>query len=188
MVGLQVRVSNGVDAWRPSRENLNLTYLNVKMPKPVLQAMVLADHVYQDRTTGKFIIAGTFGSMWIAEQRLSPPDSPLPPSSEIKENPQQLSGPIVAAGSPYLYVALTEIHGEVPLRLRYVNLEDAGVLLEGHITVTSSDPVGVAEYCFPMPKLPMKPGTYSLDLLHDEEILGSWRVSIGKRSHTGDSP
>ena len=51
------------------------------MPKPVLQAMVLADHVYQDRQTGKYIIAGTFsqiifGSVPINQQQGANPDSP----------------------------------------------------------------------------------------------------------------
>ena len=35
------------------------------MPKPVLQALVLADHVYQDKTTGKMVIAGTFNRLHV---------------------------------------------------------------------------------------------------------------------------
>ena len=34
------------------------------MPKPIVQALVLADHVYQD-TSGKMIIAGTFNRFYI---------------------------------------------------------------------------------------------------------------------------
>src|SRR5688572_12511720 len=30
------------------------------MPKPVLQSLILADHVYEDKLTGKRIIAGVF--------------------------------------------------------------------------------------------------------------------------------
>ena len=35
--------------------------------KPVLQALVLADHVYVDAETGKKIIAGTFNELHAAE-------------------------------------------------------------------------------------------------------------------------
>ena len=35
------------------------------MQKPILQAMVLADQVYQDVVTGKFVIAGTFGRIHV---------------------------------------------------------------------------------------------------------------------------
>src|SRR5436309_3475605 len=53
------------------------------MPKPVLQAMVLADHVYQDRLSGKFIISGTFGRITMRlptpAGQAPPPAAPPPP-------------------------------------------------------------------------------------------------------------
>ena len=30
---------------------------------PIVQAILLADHVYQDRETGKYVIAGTFNQL-----------------------------------------------------------------------------------------------------------------------------
>ena len=45
------------------------------MPKPVLQALLLADHVYQDKDTGKKIIAGTFNSLSISKTKAPPKDA-----------------------------------------------------------------------------------------------------------------
>jgi hypothetical protein len=161
------------------------------MPKPLLQAMVLADHVYRDGATGKFIIAGTFSTIWfggsVLSQEAAASDQHSP--TEIEGQRRLITGPVTRIGSPYLYVALSEVRGEVPLRLRYVNLADAAVLLEVHMAVTSTDPVAVAEYCFDLPPLDVihgaagmtAPGTYSFDLLYEGEILGSWRVIIKRR-------
>ena len=40
-----------------------------RVPKPVLQALLLADHIYQDKDTGKKIIAGTFNSLSISKTK-----------------------------------------------------------------------------------------------------------------------
>lgn len=157
------------------------------MPKPVLQAMVLADHVYQDRPTGKFIIAGTFSTIFRGRMERapapgeggesgpggSPGASPQPPGMHLYK------GPLTQAGSPYLYLALVDVHGKVPLSIKLVNLSDAAVLLELQFAVGSHDPVAVAEYVLALPPLPMRqPGAYSLDLVYESEILGSWRLHV----------
>ncbi len=95
------------------------------MPRPVLQAMVLADHVYQDRLTGKFVIAGTFSSVWIGEIKFEA-------STVEGEAAQRVAStqPPTQIGSPYLYLALVEVIGQVPLILKLVDLSDASVLFE----------------------------------------------------------
>jgi hypothetical protein len=144
------------------------------MPKPILQAMVLADHVYQDRLTGKHIISGTFTGILFATATVAL-------TGEGDDQRQVISQPITKAGSPYLYLALAEVHGELPLGLKFVDLSDSSVLFEAEVVVTAADPVAVAEYILPMPPLPTnKVGNYSLDLLHDGEILGSWRITVKK--------
>jgi len=204
------------------------------MPRPVLQAMVLADHVYQDRLSGKYIIAGTFGRIalrmptpaapatpaaspsaakpaeqnWQSEIQVGP-QSPTPqpassqqPASAKPSAPAAASTPgsaaageakqggervthslesataqISVSGSPFLYLALTGIHGKTSLSIRFLNLADGAAIFDAVLDVASADPVAMAEYCVPMPPLPCsKPGTYSLDLLHSGEILGSWRI------------
>ena len=248
------------------------------MPRPVLQAMVLADNVYQDRTTGKFIIAGTFSRLGIT-RRVGPPIFPQPgpapgqpaappasiqsePLASLLENPpptyasavpiapppepatpapaappqgpppqapysqppdsqaapesgpQQSpysSGPqppaappqdtttfrnaaeltraVSTAGSPHLYVALTDVHRTVPLKVRFVDLSDiveSVSRFEIGLEVNSPDPIAVIELSIPLPRLPVTgAGTFSLDLLYSGEILGSWRIVVTEETIQG---
>ena len=147
------------------------------MQKPVLQAMVLADHVYRDAASGKYIIAGTFGVIWQGEQKLAP----TPADSQVAGERQTFTGAIGRAGSPYLYLALSDVHCRVPLKLRYINLADSSVLIEGQIEVVSSDPLSMVEAAIGLPLLPIVPGIFSLDLLFEGEILGSWRVTVKRQ-------
>jgi hypothetical protein len=155
------------------------------MPKPTLQAMVLADHVYRDASTGKFIIAGTFSALFQGQQKPLPQDSTR--SSEIAGPRQTFANPPGKAGSPYLYLALTGVHGRVSLGLRYINLADSSVLIEGQIDITSADPVAITEHSFPLPMLPISPGQFSLDILYEGEILGSWRVTVKQQTTSDDT-
>src|SRR5262245_20539702 len=190
------------------------------MPKPVLQAMVLADHVYQDNTTGKFIIAGTFTRLWCSRKPLlgqpappaAQPAAPAAPGSgsgqvgaggaasgagagggsvgqgqAAPEAPRQttfqsaseLVRAVSSAGSPYLYFALTGMHGNIPLKVCFVDLSTSNNLFEIAFGVTSTDPVAVSEYVIPLPRLPITgPGTFSIDLLYSDELIGSWRLFV----------
>jgi hypothetical protein len=148
------------------------------MPKPVLQAMVLADHVYQDRATGKHVICGTFTAILFSPFKAA--------QNEGESRVQVTAEQVQRTGSPYLYLALVGVHGTVPLALKFVDLSDARVLFEAQVVITATDPVGVVEYIIPLPILPARQeGNYSLDLLHDDEILGSWRVSVRRVEESG---
>src|SRR5687767_11671591 len=144
------------------------------MPRPVLQAMVLADHVYRDADTGKFLIIGTFGNFFIRPLPKAVPDGEKDPDIQGEQR-RSTTGDVSQAGSPYLYLALTGIHGKQSLQLQFVDLDDSSVSLKGEIEITSPDPLILGEFKVGLPPLlPMmkKPGTYSLDLLYDGEILG----------------
>ncbi len=261
------------------------------MIRPILQAMVLADQVYEDKSTGKKVIAGTFNTLLFARRPTQPPLSPDTPSTpkrpqapdavhpdskpnrgffdedteeledvfdeedsedtddfdetdeadsenhpknELKRgnaiakdseeddgsddsdedeededdfdetsspsivsdkvaqnlparhsNPGQASNPHVQmiqqlrqAGSPSLYLSLTEVIGHIQLRLRYVDLDDNQVLFEIEMEATSSDPLRTMEYTLPLPSLPAPhTGVYVLELLFGEEPLGSLRIT-----------
>lgn len=63
------------------------------MPKPVLQSLILADHIYEDKLTGKRIIAGVFnriirGVRVIKEIPSPSPPAFNPPSFSIPSPPQ----------------------------------------------------------------------------------------------------
>jgi len=55
---------------------LNSNFLASRMPKPILQSLILADHVYEDKLTGKRIIAGVFNRI-IRSKRLIKQLTPL---------------------------------------------------------------------------------------------------------------
>lgn len=156
------------------------------MPKPTLQAMVLADHVYRDASSGKYIIAGTFNTLWQGKQQPLPDDPALP--NEIAGKGKRYANPSGVAGSPHVYLAMTDVHRQVSLDLRYINLADSSVLLEAQIELKSTDPVSMVEYGFPLPMLPISPGQFSLDLLYEGEILGSWRVAVKQQPPPDDKP
>jgi hypothetical protein len=72
------------------------------VPKPVLQALVLAEHVYQDRATGKMIIAGTFNRLFV-HRRDTPADNASMPGQGPGQEPGQQPGqpPAPAPGQPF---------------------------------------------------------------------------------------
>jgi hypothetical protein len=72
--------------------------------------------------------------------------------------------------------------------MRYINLADSSVLIDGQIDITAADPVAITEHSFPLPMLPISPGQFSLDLLYEGEILGSWRVTVKQQPAQDDTP
>jgi hypothetical protein len=146
------------------------------MPKPVLQAMVLADNVYVDALSGKHVIAGTFTKIVVRKQESQGEESQ--DGGNASQRVTKIKDPRVI-GSPWLYLALFEVHGQVPIELRYINLSDSSVVFTATMTLVASDPVVVAEYAIPVPRLPSdKAGEFSLDALYENEPLGSWRISV----------
>ena len=142
--------------------------------KPVLQALLLADHVYQDATTGKKVIAGTFNRLrFLKKQR---PESPKEVENAGAQR-QVIAG--VHVGSPYAYISLTDIRGSLSCVLRYVDLEDNKALLETKFSITCDDPLETAEIVVPMPPLPTKKaGIHALELLCNDTPVGSLRITV----------
>ena len=138
------------------------------MQKPVLQAMVVADHVYKDAVSGKFLICGTFTSY---RRKVQPPQA-AGGSQSVRPND------VIRAGTPWLYCAFVDALGTIQLALRYVNLATGEALFEGNLELTSDDPLRVVECALPLPPLWGDAGHYSLDLLFSDEILGSWRITV----------
>jgi hypothetical protein len=151
------------------------------MPKPLLQALVLADHIYQDKFTGKMVIAGTFNRLNVFTG--TPPDAPPKPPQEAGQPAPGLRklGPreICRVGSPWAYISLTEVHGTVPLDLRYVDLRDNVVLVRVELSVKANSPLDTTEVAVQLPVLPTPhAGTYALELLSSGEPVGSHRVTV----------
>ncbi len=186
------------------------------MPKPVLQALVLADHVYQDKSTGKKIIAGTFNRVCFSRRKRpaeqpdfegagregpSPPGPSPSPFQATSETTMPAPGPIPPtsppgerappsgarrltpadvqkAGSPYAFISLTDVHGAVPLHLRYRDLSSETILLGISFQVSAQDPLDTVEAVVPVPPLPTPhAGVFALELMAEGELLGALRIS-----------
>jgi len=139
--------------------------------KPVLQAMLLADQVYVDKATGKHVIAGTFNHLRFA--RAVKPKTVVVDGEEREVVPRG-----ERAGSPTVYLSLTEIRGSVDCVLRYVNLELDKVLMELKFKVACADPLRTVEAKIALPPLPNVAGTHALELLCDDEPVGSHRIIV----------
>ena len=139
--------------------------------KPVLQSLVLADRVYEDRGTGKKVISGTFNTL-LYKRNVPQPAGDGPGKQRVIKGGMQ-------AGSPWLYLSLTDLSGEITLNLRYLDLQEDKVLFEGSFPARSEDKLSTVEVVAPLPPLPTPhAGVYALELLCDQELLGSLRITV----------
>ncbi len=130
---------------------------------PTLQALVLADQVYVESDTYKFIIAGTFRQLLTAEL----------PCQFHRET--------------YAYVCMTNVHGTVNVHLRYIDLSTNQVLLRSmEFPVVASSPVETVELKIPVAPLPMPhEGVYALEVHVGDDMLGAFRVSVRRFAKEG---
>jgi hypothetical protein len=138
--------------------------------KPVLQALVLADRVYQE-VGGKKIIAGTFSGYKFSKK---------PPAAEIVRpdgTKQRVLAGGTSVGSPYAYISLTDVCDGATLQIQFLNLSKNIVLFGNEIKISCADRLANVEVVLPLPVLPItEPGGYALQVVSEGEILGSWRV------------
>ena len=163
------------------------------MALPVLQALLVADHVYQDVSTGKFVICGIFGTIFFVPKEDdsstgSPPtgveegggtggNGNGPAGSSSPGQSQMPIARLIRAGSPSAYVSLTEVQGQRKFELRYVDLEENNVLFSTEFGVECRDPLETIQLSMPLPPLPVPhEGVFVLELLCEGELLGSHRV------------
>ncbi len=151
--------------------------------KPIAQALLVADHVYTDKATNKKIVAGIFHRLWFRK----PGDMPKPPEPPPGAPPGEGKGMIsvppggYSAGSPFCYISLTEVHGKQPFELRYIDLSNDQVIFGTKFGIDCADPLQTIEMVLPLPPLPaVKAATYVLELLWNDEPLGSHRITVAE--------
>lgn len=141
--------------------------------KPVLQALLLAEHVYNDQGTGKKVIAGTFNRFKIQPPFVVDQEKKADGTIEVPMSA------VLRAGNPFAYINLTEVRGRIDIIFRLVHLESNEVVFESSpITIESDDPLGTTELVFPVLDLPRKPGNYAFELLWENEIIGAHRIKV----------
>ncbi len=155
--------------------------------KPVLQALVLADRVYQD-VTGKKIIAGTFNTYWFSTKpqvrEIAGPDG--------KKQRQIIGG--THAGSPFAYISLTDVCDGTKLELQFVDLTRNRTLFGTAGIINNPQRLSAIELIFALPVLPIQhSGMYAIEVICEGEILGSYRITAknldekGTGAENGDS-
>lgn len=142
--------------------------------KPVLQALVLAERIYEDRS-GKKVIAGTFNVVLIGKTQ---------PSQEV-EHPDGSRQRLIPGGTdmgcPAVYVSLTDVVEGTEIILRFVNVSKNQEMLSKGYRIESVDRLATVEIVAQLPpfsRMGLEAGTFSLDVLWKGEILGSHRVRV----------
>jgi len=154
---------------------------------PVLQALLLADHVYQDQGTGKFIICGVFNTLFFTPSAERPTGEAF---QVVGPEAQTAIAKLRSAGSPWAYFSLTELNSEMDFELRYVDLSEdpeSNALFSIRFKLKGNDPLATIECTMALPNLPIskeEEGVYSLELLCDNSLLGSHRVLLKQHPTT----
>lgn len=132
------------------------------MEKPTLQALVVADYVHTDSSTGKRTICGPFSAIAA----------------------DTFGQGVTLAFAPWAYVVLTGLNGEYDFVLRYVDLKDNKLLMQSPtFRVKSTSPLRNFELAIQIPNLPLlHPGVYALELYWKDELIGWIRIPVIKKS------
>jgi hypothetical protein len=142
--------------------------------KPVLQALILAERVYED-VSHKKIIVGTFSTILIAPIR-----------DVIEEQADETKFRLIPGGTdpgcPSVYVSLTDVVDGTEIVIQVANLTKNLVLFQSPtMRLTPNSRISSVEIIAPLP--PLSPfiteaGNYSLDVIWKGEILGSYRIFV----------
>lgn len=133
--------------------------------KPLPLALLVADHVYHDRETGKWVVAGIFSNIAFAS---------LPRTYDSME----------------IFFQVTNVSRPVELRLR-VEHSDGDVLLDVGGPMHAKSPLEVIPRRVVLRQLPFKkPGKYWVLLKSGEEILTQVPLYVGiiKKQQQGEQP
>ena len=146
--------------------------------KPVLQALVLAEKVWEI-DGGRKIIAGTFNRVFITQR---------PPDQEI-ETPDGGKRRLVPAGvdpgAPWAYINLTDVWDNTTIELQFVSLTRNRVVFSTSAIVKCNDRLATVEIAIPLPRLDIpEEGVYAFEVVCEGEVIGSHRITAKRHPST----
>ena len=123
---------------------------------PVLQALVLADHIYTDEGSSKRIICGTFSKI------------------------SCLSFPAIYNQTTWVFVLLVDVTGEINLQFRFVSLANDEILMQSSpIKIQALDKLTPLDIAIQIPPFPLpRAGIYSFECYADGTMIGSVRLNV----------
>ena len=125
-------------------------------PPPIVQAMILADQVHLDPSTGKKYILGVHNGI--------------------------LSAVFPAKHAFHMYMAITGGHGRNMLRIRIIDVDDAiGCVTESAFPFDMPDPNRVYETTFNTVAVFPAPGDYRVQLFSGDDLLRELRLRVALR-------
>ena len=145
--------------------------------KPVLQALVIAEHVYEAKD-GKKVIAGTFNQVTFG--RIAAKEIEQPGGTK-----RRLLAGGAHSGAPYAYISLTDVCDGTELTLQFVNLSTNKVQFETRVALKCEERLATIEIVAPLPRLSItEAGVYAFEVLCEGELIGSHRI-IAKELNVG---
>jgi len=150
--------------------------------KPVLQALVLADRIYEDKSSGKKIIAGTFNQIMFGRVNLVETD--LPDGTKAKMIPGGMD-----IGCPAVYISLTDVVDGTEITLQFANISKNEVMFQTGFRIDKVDRLATVELIACLPPITgfvKEAGTFTFDVVWKGEILGSHRVQVVEITNPGE--
>jgi hypothetical protein len=122
--------------------------------KVKLQALLLADHIYQDKGSGKYVIAGTFHQLNVA------------------------SFPTTFPKTIGVFASLTGFNGKTAIDLEFVDASNEEILMSTKsLEISCKDPYQSVEFAVEVPPLPLpRAGRYLFRLTTNGDVIGDTGV------------
>ncbi len=126
------------------------------LAKARLQALLLADHIYCDQGSGKYVIAGIFHQLNV------------------------VSFPTTFTRTIGVFVSLSGLTGKTDIDLEFVDASNGEVLIcTQSLGISCENPDMTVEFAIEVPPLPLPhEGYYLLRLLVNDTVLGITTMSV----------
>jgi hypothetical protein len=81
------------------------------------------------------------------------------------------------AGSPWLYISLTDVVDGTVISINFVNVTKNDLLFGRELTLRCNDRLATIEIALPLPSLNVREeGTYAIELGCEGEVVGFYRI------------